>query len=332
MKKKILALAMTGFLGFCFVNAQSGFQNNGTNLFYDAGNVGIGTSDPRQKLTVKGGVAIAPDTIISDEGYHGHLMITKPKESGQYINLTRSGEFVWSIGTVFNTNTFAISNGNVYDSQFINPYFSINRMGNVGIGIANPLHKLDVNGKIGTNDVVLSSKIGRELNHPFIYNNYQFDHFSLGWVYDPAVPASLGYSLWASGSAGIKFFTEAQPRLTINRFGSVGIGTTEPGAKLDVIGDIRAHEVKVCMDQGCDFVFEEDYNLMDLDDLDRFISKNKHLPEIAPAAIMESEGINLSKMNAQLLQKIEEQTLYIIDLHKQIQEIKAKLQVLEKGY
>jgi len=91
---------------------------------------------------------------------------------------------------------------------------------------------------------------------------------------------------------------------------------------LDVMGHIRAHEVKVCLNQGCDFVFEKDYDLMPLDKLSEFITANKHLPEIAPAAVMESEGINLSEMNAKLLQKIEELTLYVIDLQKQIDELK----------
>ena len=101
--------------------------------------------------------------------------------------------------------------------------------------------------------------------------------------------------------------------------GNIGIGTTNPTAKLDVIGIIRAEEVKVCLNQGCDFVFDKNYNLMSIKDLNSFIAENKHLPEIAPAAEMENEGINISEMNAKLLQKIEELTLYIIDLNERIE-------------
>lgn len=64
---------------------------------------------------------------------------------------------------------------------------------------------------------------------------------------------------------------------------------------------------------GCDFVFEEDYGFLSMDELEDFVKLNKHLPDIAPAAEMESEGINLSEMAAKLLQKIEEQSLYIIE-------------------
>jgi len=106
--------------------------------------------------------------------------------------------------------------------------------------------------------------------------------------------------------------------------GNLGIGINPTTNKLEVKGTIRAEEVKVCLSQGCDFVFEEDYELMSLNDLNHFIKTNKHLPNVAPAAKMEAEGINLSEMNATLLQKVEELTLYVLDLQKQIDELKSK--------
>ena len=101
----------------------------------------------------------------------------------------------------------------------------------------------------------------------------------------------------------------------------VGIGTYTPSAMLDVRGTINACEVKVALAQGCDFVFNKDYRLLSIQELDNFIKLNKHLPNIAPASKMENEGINLSEMNAKLLQKIEEQSLYIIDLNKRLTEL-----------
>ena len=103
--------------------------------------------------------------------------------------------------------------------------------------------------------------------------------------------------------------------------GNVGVGYTNPTAKLDVNGIVRATDVKVCLNQGCDYVFEKDYKLMPLKELSTFVKTKKHLPEVAPAAIMESEGINLSEMNALLLKKIEELTLYIIEQNERIENL-----------
>lgn len=97
---------------------------------------------------------------------------------------------------------------------------------------------------------------------------------------------------------------------------NVGIGTTTPDYKLDVIGTIRTQELKVDM-QGADFVFEDDYNLRPLDEVEAFVKENKHLPEIAPAAEMQANGVNQSEMNQKLLQKIEELTLYMIEIKKE---------------
>ena len=58
-----------------------------------------------------------------------------------------------------------------------------------------------------------------------------------------------GPSLWLSTYGGMKFFTGGLPRMAVNIDGNVGIGTMSPGVKLDVVGTIRAHEVKVCLNQ-----------------------------------------------------------------------------------
>lgn len=99
--------------------------------------------------------------------------------------------------------------------------------------------------------------------------------------------------------------------------GNVGIGTANPTSKLTVAGNIASREVKVTVDAGADFVFEKNYNLTSLDSVDKFIKKNKHLPEIASAEDMQKNGINLSEMNIKLLQKIEEMTLYMLEIKKE---------------
>ncbi|MDR1679194.1 MAG: hypothetical protein LBR81_05380 [Prevotellaceae bacterium] len=106
--------------------------------------------------------------------------------------------------------------------------------------------------------------------------------------------------------------------------GKIGINVVNPQYTLDVNGTIRAKEVLVNLEAGADFVFEDNYSLMKLDELDEYVKTNKHLPDVAPAAVMESEGISVSEMNALLLRKIEELTLYIIAQDKRIGELERK--------
>jgi len=113
-------------------------------------------------------------------------------------------------------------------------------------------------------------------------------------------------------------------KFTVSRNGNVGIGTTTPDAKLTVKGNIHTQEVKVDL-QGAvapDYVFKEDYNLRSLEQVDAYIKENGHLPNIPSAAEMEKEGVLLKEMNLKLLEKIEELTLYVIELKKEVEELK----------
>ena len=68
-------------------------------------------------------------------------------------------------------------------------------------------------------------------------------------------------------------------------------------------------------------MFEEDYNLPKLTEVEEFIRANRHLPEIPSARQMQEEGLDIGEMQIKLLQKIEELTLYVIDLKKENEEM-----------
>lgn len=112
--------------------------------------------------------------------------------------------------------------------------------------------------------------------------------------------------------------------------GNVGIGTATTGShKLAVEGSIGAREIKVETTIWPDFVFENDYELRNLDEVENYISENNRLPEIPSEAEVTENGINLGEMDAKLLQKIEELTLYLIEQNKEIKELKEKMEKLE---
>jgi hypothetical protein len=109
-------------------------------------------------------------------------------------------------------------------------------------------------------------------------------------------------------------------RLLVRSDGNVGIGNTNPDAKLAVSGQVHAQEVKVSVAvPGPDYVFEKDYQLTSLEDIKTYIDQNKHLPEVPSAKEMEKNGVQLGEMNMLLLKKIEELTLYVIEQNKKLE-------------
>ena len=73
-----------------------------------------------------------------------------------------------------------------------------------------------------------------------------------------------------------------------------------------------------------DYVFASGYDLTELKKVERFILENKHLPDVPSASDIKKDGLDLGAMNAVLLKKVEELTLYIIDLKKDVEQLKAE--------
>lgn len=117
----------------------------------------------------------------------------------------------------------------------------------------------------------------------------------------------------------------------------IGIGTSSPEYRLDIVGTLRAHEILVNTQKTADFVFEPDYDLQNLDVVKDYVKKNKHLPGIQSAKEMEKDGINVGQFQIDLLQKIEELTLHLIEkneeikaLHSEVKDLKSDVMDLQK--
>lgn len=119
-----------------------------------------------------------------------------------------------------------------------------------------------------------------------------------------------------------------------NGTGTVGIGLLnetiiDPAYKLMVDGVVKTREVKVNPDNWADFVFEPDYKLPSLNEVEKYIKEKGHLPDIPSALEVKRDGIFIGEMGAKLLQKIEELTLYQIEQQRRIEELENKLMFLK---
>lgn len=304
-------------------------QWTGTSPIYNtnlSSSVGIGTSTPSQKLQIKGGSFLVGSGASPNA--NSGIKILAPISSTHYN---------WMIGAQQNVDqAFEITpSTTVGGTTFSTPAITIKAGGNVGIGTTSPISKLDVSGTLtvsGVRPISISSGGITQKGE------------TGGWAIEYGYLGSGGTSVGGFGALGnndaltnyyIGSYTNQ--RLVVTNDGNVGIGTTNPGNyKLNVTGRIRANEV-VVNTSGADFVFHEDYKLPDLSDVESFIKENKHLPDIAPAAEMKVNGMNVSETQTKLLQKIEELTLYIIEQNKtnelqnrEIENLKREIRILSK--
>ena len=139
-------------------------------------------------------------------------------------------------------------------------------------------------------------------------------------------PGSTSNGYWVKDGANL------YPDETIT--GNVGIGTTAPHAdyKLTVDGGIITNKIKIA-EKGStdwpDYVFASDYKLMTLTDVETFINENHHLPNVPSAKEVQENGQDLSQMNKVLLEKVEELTLYNIQLKKELDALKKDVEALK---
>ncbi len=284
------------FFQFRNVTGENKIQlhTNGASYFV-GGNVGIGTTSPESQLTIYKASDLSPNS-----SGNGHLQINGNGYSG-YTTLDATAMYVGHNSGIRNL----VFQTNETDR------LTILGNGNVGIGTIDPTQKLTIknNGSFTFNTdfaagIYTYGNIGSG-------NGTQGGlHVQAGWS-NNNTPEIARFSALTSGYADV-------PRMVIKSNGNVGIGTTSPTYLLSVKGTIGCGEVIVENVTGwADFVFEDDYNLMPLQELDNYIQENKHLPEIPTTEEVQENGISVGEMNAKLLQKIEELTLYLIELNKE---------------
>ncbi|MXV50405.1 hypothetical protein GS399_05420 [Pedobacter sp. HMF7647] len=199
--------------------------------------------------------------------------------------------------------------------------FKILPNGNIGMGTSSPAVKLDMK---GDGDVV-SVRIAQNSEVPHFGLEFgqksNLDDFISGSGRNLQVTSGWGNTLLL----GSPEFNQYGGKVIIPG-GNVGIGTLNPDAKLAVKGTLHASEVKVDLYVPVpDYVFNEDYDLRPLASVRSYIDANRHLPEIPSAAEIEKNGMNVGEMNMLLLKKVEELTLYVLELKKENEDQNKKI-------
>jgi hypothetical protein len=284
------------------------------------GAFGIGTENPSGKLHVKGETYIDGGwlRILGTKGvrfnsYGGGLYM----KDNTWIRTYGNKSFYHNSGTMRTDGTFQVGpSGN---------RFLVKTNGNVGVGTTSPQEKFHIKGsgsiygklESTDNNAYWVSDIGGQNGGGLqIQNEGVFKAFVYWTNSSPS-----RFAIWVGG----------KDRMTISNGGNVGIGTNDTkGFKLGVKGKIAAEEVKVAKYANwADFVFDVDYKLPTLKEVEQHIQEKGHLKDIPSAEEVAKDGFYLAEMNAKLLQKIEELTLYMIQQNKEIQQLKSKVKKLE---
>ncbi len=262
----------------------------GGGLRVSSGDVGIGTTSPLSKLDVRG-------NLLLEVG--GHPSIYTGSGTSEL------NRYLWLLNSPSLQNASGLKVGGVLVSDsyyYANPGKNdLVVKGKIGLGTPNPDGRLEINSAGG--QLKLSGGT------------------VAGGVWTSAGDA-LYLADWNTGTKG----------LNINMTtGSVGIGTFTPGSyKLAVEGKIGAREVNVTTTAWADHVFKPDYNLRPLSEVQQFISEHHHLPDVPSENEVLKNGQNLGEMNAILLKKIEELTLYLIELKAENEQLSRRLNTIEK--
>ncbi|NLU91230.1 hypothetical protein [Chitinophaga sp. Ak27] len=236
--------------------------------------------------------------------------------------------------------------GQAYSIGFTRSIVQVYGLTNYGLLLGGTVNKTDMNiapnGNVGIGLDAGGTPPAPAARLHIISDNQQFlfgtgtctSGYSLGvGVNDDGVNFNLNTGLRGFNFVNANLSANPNGRLlTISATGNVAIGNNNPQRyKLAVEGTIGARRVKVTQESWADFVFNKDYQLPAVHEVADFIKQNKHLPGIPTTQQVKEEGIDLGEMNKLLLQKVEEQMLYIIQLNKQVQELSQKIKNQERN-
>jgi hypothetical protein len=200
---------------------------------------------------------------------------------------------------------------------------------NVGIGTITPQEKLEVKGNILISNAEIPLGLNTEVggtvplfNMSLNFREANKNNAFLGAAFRIDSRPAFSIFQWLKRDAGTD--TESVI-MNLNANGNLGLGVINPTEKLAVNGKIRAQEIKVEATNWPDYVFENSYKIVTLEELESYIKVNKHLPDMPSAKEVESNGVDLGSLVKKLLKNQEELTLHILSQEKKIRVLEKQL-------
>jgi hypothetical protein len=209
----------------------------------------------------------------------------------------------------------------------INIYTSFN--GNIGFGTPGyPDIKFDVRGNSSSDILMRMWNLGnggsklRYVSSNSSKSQIQFTTYNYWIASIGANTDGLSFNVNDYSVTNSENSLNDSPRIFIKTNGNVGIGTVNPSKKLSVNGSIESTEIQV-RTSIADYVFYPEYKLMPLEELEKYIQENNHLPNVqSQTDVDKNDGfVKLGELNVSLLEKIEELTLYIFQLNERIKKL-----------
>ncbi|HNR19893.1 MAG TPA: SprB repeat-containing protein [Bacteroidia bacterium] len=287
----------------------------------NSGNIGIGSaSGIDRKLVVAGEVRILADANDANNSIefksNNGIPTRRGFSIGQDVSGSEDGSFNFWIHGWQNTPAGA-SSFNFKNSENGGTMMSIKHDGKIGINTTEPSEAFQIGDRFVIHDG--GSKV--------IGYNYKY------YGGDKKIVDGFSTAIYFTANGDIEFKTSenlianssilwAKPLKIFNDgYVSIGTDTYDPDYILNVCGNIKAEKFLIDADW-CDYVFDKEYPLKSIPELEDFIIKHKHLPNIPSQKEVESKGIEVSEMLKLQMEKIEELSLYIIELNKEINKLK----------
>lgn len=280
------------------------------------GRVGVGTDEPTETLSVKGTASIS-DKLLANATWIGgdpNLQVGSNFYSKGFIGFHDeehgSADFIG-----YKDNVFFLKNAG-YDEWWSSTQ------------VEEPA--LAFSGGLFLSSALFNYAGGTELDEQYVDTDQFISFFDSkgNWGADMIAYKDNTFT-FAPIAIENENIESSNPNVHV--LGKVAIGTRDFSGthKLRVEGSIGAREIKVQAEGWSDFVFEEHYDLRTIEQIEKYIEKKGHLPEIPSEDDVKENGINLAEMDAKLLMKVEELTLYLIQMNKEIGRLKSKNETLE---